>query len=289
VGLGVDAQSLTGATRLYEKAGIRVERQYDVYEKELRPGKDLSSLWRTRTTMTNETTKPTLIIDADDTLWENEAYYQQCSSDFGELMATLDLDQEEAGHTVDEVERERVPLTGYGPRQFAENMVIAYDRLCERYGQPILDEVSDEVREIGQLVMEPPIVLLDGVEETLAWLDLNGRFRLILLTKGDQDVQEGKLARSGLGRFFDAVHVVPEKDAGVFHELIAVYGLEARRTWMVGNSPRSDINPALEAGLGAVHVPHSRTWVLEQEEIAASERVVVLDSFGELAALFLDF
>lgn len=227
---------------------------------------------------------PTLIVDADDTLWENEAYYQQCITDFGELMATLGFDQEEAERTVDEVERERVPLTGYGPLQFAENMIIAYERLCERYGQSVLDAVSDRVREIAQLVMAPPIVLLDGVEETLA--RLNGRFRLLLLTKGDQEVQVGKLVRSGLGRFFDGVHVVPEKDAGVFRDLIARYGLEPERTWMIGNSPRSDINPALEAGLGAIHVPHSSTWVFEQAEIAAHERVVVLDSFGELIALF---
>jgi len=227
---------------------------------------------------------PTLIVDADDTLWENEAYYQQCIAEFGVLMATLGFDREEAERTVDEVERERVPLTGYGPLQFAENMVIAYERLCGRYGQSALDEVSDEVQEIGQLVMAPPIVLLDSVEETLARLD--GRFHMILLTKGDREVQEGKLARSGLGRFFDGVHVVPEKDALVFRELIAGYGLEPERTWMIGNSPRSDINPALEAGLGAIHIPHSSTWTLEQAEIAAPERVVVLDSFGELVGLF---
>ena len=231
---------------------------------------------------------PTLILDADDTLWENEAYYQQCIAEFGELMATLGFDREEAERMVDEVERERVPLTGYGPLQFAENMVIAYERLCERYGRSSAAGVSDEVREIGQLVMAPPIVLLDGVEETLAWLDLNGRFRLLLLTKGDQEVQEDKLARSGLGRFFDAVHVVPEKDVGVFCDLVARYGLEPELTWMVGNSPRSDINPALEAGIGAIHIPHSRTWVFEQEEIVAPERVAVLSSFGELVGLFPD-
>ena len=227
---------------------------------------------------------PTLIVDADDTLWETEAYYEQCIAEFGELMATMGLDREEAGRTVDEVERERVPLTGYGPLQFAENMVIAYERLCEQYGQSVLDAASDRVREIAQLVMAPPVVLLDGVEETLA--RLNGRFRLLLLTKGDQGVQVGKLVRSSLGRFFDGVHVVPEKDAQVFRELVDRYGLEPERTWMVGNSPRSDINPALEAGLGAIHIPHSCTWTLEQAEIAAPERVVVLDSFGELVALF---
>jgi len=227
---------------------------------------------------------PTLIVDADDTLWENEAYYQQCIAEFGELMATLDFCQEEAERAVDEVERERVPLTGYGPLQFAENMVIAYERLCERYGQSALAKVSDRVREVAQLVMSPPIVLLDGVEETLA--RLNGRFRLLLLTKGDHEVQEDKVTRSGLRRFFDGVHVVPEKDAQVFRELVDRYGLEPERTWMIGNSPRSDINPALEAGLGAIHIPHSRTWTLEQAEIVAHERVVVLNSFGELAALF---
>ena len=99
-------------------------------------------------------------------------------------------------------------------------------------------------------------------------------------------MQEDKLTRSGLGRFFDAVHVVPEKDVGVFRDLVARYGLEPELTWMVGNSPRSDINPALESELGAIHVPHSSTWVFEQEEIMDSERVVVLDSFGELIALF---
>jgi len=171
-----------------------------------------------------------------------------------------------------------------GPLKFAEDMVIAYERLCERYGQSALAKVSDRVREVAQLVMSPPIVLLDGVEETLA--RLNGRFRLLLLTKGDHEVQEDKVTRSGLRRFFDGVHVVPEKDAQVFRELVDRYGLEPERTWMIGNSPRSDINPALEAGLGAIHIPHSRTWTLEQAEIVAHERVVVLNSFGELAALF---
>jgi putative hydrolase of the HAD superfamily len=228
--------------------------------------------------------KPTLIIDADDTLWENEAYYQQCITEFGELMATLGLDQKEAQHTVDDVERERVPLTGYGPQQFTENMVIAYQQLCERHGLLVADEVSGGVREIGRLVMDFPIRLLDGVEETLA--HLSGHYRLLLLTKGDRQVQEDKLARSGLGHFFDGVHVVPEKDAQVFRELMAEYGLEPEQTWMIGNSPRSDINPALEAGINAVYIPHSTTWVLEWEEIAASERVVVLESFGELTSLF---
>jgi putative hydrolase of the HAD superfamily len=148
----------------------------------------------------------TLIVDADDTLWETEIYFEQCIADFGELMATLDFDREEAERTVEEVERERVPQVGYAPEEFARSLVCAYQRLCERYDRPIEDEVSDSVWEIGRAMVEYPIVLLDGVAETLA--RLSGRFRLLLLTKGDQKTQESKLARSDLGQLFDGVHIV---------------------------------------------------------------------------------
>jgi putative hydrolase of the HAD superfamily len=227
--------------------------------------------------------KPTLIVDADDTLWENNIYYEQCIAAFAELMVAQGFGREEAERAVEAVEQERIPQVGYAPEEFARSLVISYQRLCESHAQPIEDEVSDAVWEIGQAVIEYPIVLLDGVAETLARL---GHCHLLLLTKGDREVQEGKLARSGLGHFFDGVHIVPEKDADVIHGLVAEYGLQPERTWMVGNSPRSDINPALEAGIGAVYVPHPNTWTLEIEKIAEPGQVIVLNAFGELAALF---
>ena len=234
--------------------------------------------------MNNEQTKPTLIIDADDTLWETEIYFEQCIADFGELMATLGLDREEAERTVETVERERVPQVGYAPQEFARSLVFAYQRLCERHGRAVKDEVSDSVCEIGQAMIAYPIVLLDGVAETLA--RLSDHCRLLLLTKGDGETQADKLARSGLGHLFDGVHIVPEKDARVIRGLVVEYNLRPEQTWMVGNSPRSDINPALEAGIGAIHVPHSNTWHMEHEEIAEPERVIVLSNFGELDEMF---
>jgi len=228
--------------------------------------------------------KPTLIIDADDTLWENNIFYEECIANFAELMATLGFDQEVAEHTLDEIERERVLRVGYAPQEFARSMVITYERLCEAYDRPVDDEVSGQALEIGRAVMGYPIVLLEGVKETLGWL--NERFRLLLLTKGDQAAQEDKVARSSLGRFFDAVHVVPEKDAQVFRDLITEYGLKSEQTWMVGNSPKSDINPAVEAGIGVIYVPHSNTWTLEVVEITVPEQVIVLKRFGDLVTLF---
>jgi putative hydrolase of the HAD superfamily len=230
--------------------------------------------------------KPTLIVDADDTLWENNIYYEQCIAAFTELMVDQGHGQEETARTMEAVERERIPQVGYAPEEFARSLVIAYQRLCESHGQPIKDEVSDAVWEIGRAIIGYPIVLLEGVAETLA--RLSDRCRLLLLTKGDQEVQESKLARSGLGHLFDGVHIVPEKDAEVIRGLLAHYGLRPEQTWVVGNSPRSDINPALEAGVGAIYVPHPNTWKLELEEIAGTERVIVLKGFGELATLFLN-
>ena len=230
--------------------------------------------------------KPTLIVDADDTLWENNIYYEQCIAAFAELMVAQGFGPEEAERIADAVERERVPQVGYAPEEFARSLVIAYQRLCESHDRPVEDEVSHAVWEIGQAVIEYPIVLLDGVAETLA--RLSGRCRLLLLTKGVREVQESKLTRSGLGHLFDGVRIVPEKDADVIRGLVAEHGLRPEQTWMVGNSPRSDINPALEAGIGAIYVPHPNTWKLEHEEIAEPERVIILNGFRELAALFAD-
>jgi len=228
--------------------------------------------------------KPTLIVDADDTLWENNIYYERAIAAFAELMETQGFGREEAESMVDVVERERIPLVGYAPEEFARSLDIAYRRLCEEYARPVEKEVSEAVREIGRAVIEYPIMLLEGVMETLT--QLHGRCRLLLLTKGDREVQEDKLARSGLARFFEGVHVVSEKDADVIRDLLARYELRPEETWMVGNSPRSDINPALEAGIGAVYVPHPNTWTLEVEDIAEPGNVAVLSRFGELVTLF---
>ncbi len=226
----------------------------------------------------------TLFLDADDTLWENNIFYEQCIADFVELMAAQGFEREATKHTIEKVERERIPVVGYAPEEFARSLAIAYQRLCENHGQLVQDAVLDRVWEIGRAVLEYPMVLLEGVKETLAHLSTH--HRLLLLTKGDREVQQSKVDRSGLSHFFEAVHIVHEKDADVFRDLVARYELQPQQTWMIGNSPRSDVNPAVEAGINAIYIPHPDTWKLELEQVNSTAQVTVLDSFGELTSLF---
>lgn len=228
--------------------------------------------------------RPTLILDADDTLWENNIFYEEVRDTFADRMVREGFDRLEAQQAVDQVERERVPLVGYSPQEFVRSVVIAYRRLCEQRGRQPRPELAAEVEAIGRRVTECPIVLLDGVAEALP--HLHRRCQLILLTKGDPQVQQSKVDRSGLASYFAAIHVVPEKGPKVLRELIARHDLDPRRTWMVGNSPRSDVNPALEARIGAVHIPHPVPWAFEDVSIADRDRVVTLSSFSDLLALF---
>lgn len=225
-----------------------------------------------------------LILDADDTLWENNVFYEQATDAFVERMAGEGFDPVRARQTLAQAEHERVPLVGYAPEEFVRSLVLAYHRLCREQGRQPRPQVEAEIEAIGRTVVEYPIILLDGVAETLACL--HRRCRLILLTKGDPQVQRGKVERSGLGPYFEAVYVVPEKGPEVLRDLLARHQLDPQRTWMVGNSPRSDVNPALAVGMGAIHIPYARPWAFEEVPIAEPERVITLCGFSELLHLF---
>lgn len=230
--------------------------------------------------------RPTLILDADDTLWETNVFYEEAIDAFVERMEREGFDPAEAREVFHQVEHERVPVAGYAPWEFARSMAIAYRKLCESCGRAPSPEVEAEAEAIGRRVIDYPIHLLDGVAETLP--KLHRRCRLLVLTKGDPQVQRDKVRRSGLASYFDAVHVVPEKGADVLRDLLRRYDLDPGRTWVVGDSPRSDINPALEVGVGAIHIPYRRPWTFEAVPIADPDRVVTLRSFAELLHLFGD-
>jgi putative hydrolase of the HAD superfamily len=219
-----------------------------------------------------------LIFDADDTLWENNVYFEQAFDDFVAFLDHSTLSGVEVRAVLDEIETVNRTIHGYGARNFGLNLGECYQRLCERrIGAGDLDRVMA----LAERILDQPLELISGVRETLE--ELATRNRLLLFTKGHPEEQKMKIERSGLETFFRHTAIVREKDAASYRELVATAGLDPARAWMIGNSPRSDINPALEIGLGAVHVPHPRTWSLETEEIRpANGRLLVLDRFSAL-------
>jgi putative hydrolase of the HAD superfamily len=151
----------------------------------------------------------------------------------------------------------------------------------------VTEEKRERIRGFALSIAEQEIELLPGVAETLAGLAT--RHRLILMTKGDRAEQADKLARSGLAQFFAAVEIVAEKDPAAYRAVIARHELKPHTSWMIGNSPKSDINPALAAGLHAVFLFHKDTWVLEHAAVdAASEgqHLIELDTFAKLREIF---
>jgi putative hydrolase of the HAD superfamily len=223
-----------------------------------------------------------LLVDGDDTLWENNVYFEQAIEAFIDFLAHSSLTRAQVRAALDEIERINTGVRGYGSASFTLNLRETYERLAER---ELRQEDIDHVLQLGGRIAEQSMVLLPEVAETLAYLA--GRHDLMLLTKGYPEEQRLKIERSGLERWFTAAEVVHEKSEGTYRAIVQERQLDPARTWMIGNSPRSDINPALKAGLNAVFIPHEQTWGLEKEEVVHTDgRLLVLKGFGELQARF---
>jgi putative hydrolase of the HAD superfamily len=205
----------------------------------------------------------TLLIDADDTLWENNVYFDQAIADFIERLNHQHLSPAEVKAFLYEVERETVLERGYGSHSFSHSLVKCFERISEK---PVTPELHEFIWGFAHKVSNYPIELIEGVPETLNYLSGRGH-HLVVMTKGDFTEQSGKVERSGIKEYFAAVEIVAEKTESAYKETVAKYQFEPQTTWMVGNSPKSDINPALAAGINAVFVPHDLTWALEHETV----------------------
>ena len=222
----------------------------------------------------------TLLIDADDTLWENNIYFERAIAAFIGLLNHRELSPADVRSTLNTVERETILAHGYGLSSFTRSLVDCFERLSPA---PVSEDKRERIRSFARAIAAQEIELLPGVAETLAALAT--RHRLILMTKGNHAEQADKLARSGLAPHFSAVEIAAEKDPAAYRDVILRRNIAARSAWMIGNSPKSDINPALAAGLHAVFLFHKDTWVLEHAEIDAApdgQHLIELDSFAKL-------
>ena len=226
-----------------------------------------------------------LLIDADDTLWENNIYFEQAIGDFMSFLNHQEMSREEVRLVINEVERETILERGYGYHSFAHSLVKTFERLST---EPITPELHQTIWNFAHRISEYPIKVIDGVPETLNYLSAR-KHHLILMTKGNITEQSGKVERSGLKDYFAAVEIVAEKDSDTYKSIVGKYRLVPDVTWMVGNSPKSDINPALSAGINAVFVPHDQTWVLEHETLDAvpeTSRLLRVEKFVDLRKHF---
>lgn len=223
-----------------------------------------------------------LLIDADDTLWENNLRFEQAINEFQRLLAPLNLPPDEVHRQIDRIEEKNIRVRGYGARRFIASLEETYLKLA---GPRAEKQVMGEISRLLDLVLFEPIHIYPEVPETLAYLA--PRHRLLLFTKGDPEEQSHKVTRSGLRQFFEVYEVVPEKEVVAFRRLVERYRLPVPTTWMVGNSPRSDINPALAAGLNAVFIPSPHNWELERDDIRAGRgKLLILSSFAQLCEHF---
>jgi len=167
-------------------------------------------------------------------------------------------------------------------RSFGRSLEETYIKLAGHMARR--ETVAHVSQMVAELERTPPHIL-DGVPDTLSYLA--ERHRLILFTKGEPAEQAAKVERSGLQAFFEAIEIVGEKDVATYSSLVNQHRIVKSHGWMVGNSPRSDINPALQAGLNAVFIPHQATWELEHAELlSGAGKLLILSSFRELREHF---
>jgi putative hydrolase of the HAD superfamily len=223
-----------------------------------------------------------LIFDADDTLWENNVLFERTIDDFIEWMAHPTLQPGAVREILLDIERANAAAHGYGSKVFLRSLHDCFERLLER---PVDGATATEILSLAHRLEHHEVELIPDVAATVD--ALAGRHDVLLLTKGDPDEQQRKIDASGLAHHFRRAVIVAEKEPAVYAELARAEGLDPACTWMVGNSIRSDVNPALAAGMGAVFIPNDNTWALEHAELDPSApRLLQLERFGQLVDHF---
>ncbi|WP_298901561.1 HAD family hydrolase [uncultured Psychroserpens sp.] len=205
-------------------------------------------------------------FDADDTLWVNETYFRDAELEFAKLMAPYEtankIDQE-----LFKKEMDNLPLYGYGVKGFVLSMV---EMAIELSNNMVSNATISEILDIGKSMLNKPVELLDGVEDTLNVLSEN--YRLILITKGDLLDQERKLEKSNLTSYFHHIEVLSDKQESNYAKLLEHLDIEPSEFLMVGNSLKSDILPLVNINAKAIHVPFHTTWLHEQVNTEETEQ-----------------
>jgi putative hydrolase of the HAD superfamily len=201
-----------------------------------------------------------IAFDADDTLFVNEPYFQETEEKFCALMSDY-LSHQGLSQELFKTEIANLELYGYGIKGYILSMIEAAMKISNN---TISIETIEKITEYGKELLQKPIELLDGVEETLQ--ALNGKYKLVVATKGDLLDQRRKLHNSGLGHYFHHIEVMSDKKEKDYEDLLKRLEIKAEEFFMIGNSLKSDVLPVLNIGGHAVHIPFHTTW--EHEKIS---------------------
>lgn len=196
----------------------------------------------------------TIAFDADDTLWRNEDIFIHAQDEFIRLLSPYHDDNYIRSH-LNEVQIKNLEHFGYGIKGFTLSMIETAIELTE--GRVTGNEIH-EIIQLAKCMLASPVELLPNVSQVLE--DLQGKYRLMVITKGDLLDQESKLARSGIADVFDAIEVVSDKTSDVYQQILQRHKIAAEEFLMVGNSLKSDILPVLDVGGQALHIPYHSTW-----------------------------
>ena len=217
-----------------------------------------------------------IAFDADDTLWHNEPIFDLTQERVAELLADW-APAEELGEKLSGTERRNLRLFGYGAKGFTLALI---ETALEVSGGKVPGSVIRQILDAGKAMIEHPVELLPGAEETIA--RLAAEHRLLLITKGELFHQESKIARSGLADRFAEIEIVSEKDEATYRRILERHGIAAERFVMVGNSVKSDMLPVLAIGGNAIHVPYESHWELDKIDHRGAEE----EGFFEAETMF---
>lgn len=224
-----------------------------------------------------------IAFDADDTLWDNQSYYDRAEEIFCSVLAGY-ADRETASACLFSTETKNMHDLGYGAKAFTISMMEA---ALEISGRRISGESLEKILKAGKSVLGMPCCPLPGVEEGLARLKESARYDMVLFTKGDLLDQRNKIAASGLEDYFCHVEIVAAKTVEEYLALCRKIGVRPDEFMMAGNSFKSDIEPVLKIGGFGIHVPFERVWLHEVTEEYDHEHLLRVSSFGEIAGLLL--
>ena len=217
-----------------------------------------------------------IFFDADDTLWENERYFRAAEAKFIELLADYTT-PEGVQDMLWRKQEDNIPLFGYGSKTYMIGMTDAALELC---GGSLTEEIYYGIKNIITELAFHELQIIEGVKETLE--ALQGKYELIVATKGDLPEQMAKFRKSGLAHYFHHCEVMENKDEKNWLEVAAKHNLHPEEILMIGNSVKSDIAPVVNIGGRAIHVPHEVVWVHEMMDMPQSDRIIEVKKITEI-------